>query len=306
MDNSVSVVIPTYNRPNDLYNAVKSVLSQSLKPNELIIIDDCSDESYDDILCNIGNLELEEVKLIYFRSPKKLGVSSARNLGVSKSASEIIMFLDDDDTWTKNKIKSQLNIFEDDNEVGLVYSGRNIALGSNTDQIQYKVWPDKKGDLYPEILFNNYVGVTSSVALKRTVFDKAGGFDTLLASRVDYDLWIRCSKLTKISHDGECNVNYAINSLTGNQISRSKIEKHLKSVKRILDKYSEEIDLLGKASRKKIEANHYFYLAKIGRKHGFSTALPLVIKALVRDPKPKYALSILPEALLIHLRKIID
>jgi glycosyltransferase involved in cell wall biosynthesis len=307
MENNVSVIIPTCNRPQDLKNAVNSVIEQTVKPSEIVVINDASDADYGASVDELRKRSLKEnIDLIYYGSDVKIGVSASRNLGVSKSKSNIIMFLDDDDTWTSSKIESQIQVFQRDDEIGLVYSGRNIIHGKNIHQIQYKVRPERKGDLFPEILFNNYVGVTSSISLKRNIFNKAGGFDEKLASRVDYDLWIRCSKLTKISHDGECNVNYTIDSLTGNQISRSKIEKHLKSVNRILDKYSDEIDALGKKARRKIEANHFFYLAKIGRKHGFSTALPWVLKALVRDPKLKYAISILPETWLIHLRRIID
>jgi len=99
---NISVVIPSFNRKNTLSRSIDSVLKQTYKPSEIILVDDGStDGTRGFILSSYPNIK-------YFFQPKK-GVSSARNKGILESSSEWIAFLDSDDEWMPQKLEKQKN-----------------------------------------------------------------------------------------------------------------------------------------------------------------------------------------------------
>ena len=98
---SVSVVIPTYNRINLLPEAIDSVLSQSYPVSEVIVVDDGSTDHTFETLAS----KYQKVK---FLKQENLGVSAARNTGVSEAKSNWIAFLDSDDQWETQKIEKQI------------------------------------------------------------------------------------------------------------------------------------------------------------------------------------------------------
>ena len=95
----ISIIIPTYNRAKFLLEAVNSVFNQTVKPFEIIVIDDGSNDNTKEVLENL------DVKYIY---QKNRGVSSARNRGVKEAKGDWICFLDSDDIWLEDKLKEQI------------------------------------------------------------------------------------------------------------------------------------------------------------------------------------------------------
>lgn len=92
-----SVIIPTYGRPAYLRDAVQSVLAQTIDDFEVVIVDDASPEPAD--------VDLDDSRIRYVRSPSNLGPGGARNLGVSEARGEILTFLDDDDLWLPRRLQ---------------------------------------------------------------------------------------------------------------------------------------------------------------------------------------------------------
>ena len=99
----VSVIIPTFNRAKLVQRAIKSVLNQTIKPYEIIVVDDGSTDDTLEVLKNYP------IKVL---TQKNKGVSSARNLGIKNATGDIIALLDSDDEWLPKKIELQLKLFE--------------------------------------------------------------------------------------------------------------------------------------------------------------------------------------------------
>ena len=97
----VSVIIPTFNRLSLISRAIDSVLKQTLKPFEIIVVDDGSSDNTSTLIKN----NYKSVKLI---KQKNLGVSKARNVGIKNSSGDWIALLDSDDEWKKNKLEVQI------------------------------------------------------------------------------------------------------------------------------------------------------------------------------------------------------
>ena len=109
----ISVIIPTYNREKHILQAIKSVKEQSVQVDEILVIDDGSDDNTKELLKN------EPIRYIY---QQNAGVSSARNKGIKEAKNEYIAFLDSDDTWHENKIAQHINYHKKNPQIKASYT----------------------------------------------------------------------------------------------------------------------------------------------------------------------------------------
>jgi glycosyltransferase involved in cell wall biosynthesis len=286
----VSVVITTHNRPTQVVRALQSVLNQSKLPDEIIIVDDASEIP----VSNLVQTSNFNVQIRIERYETSQGANKARNWGAEISSGDILMFLDDDDSWEPLKIESQLQIFSKDPKVELVYTGRLIVKEDDPDKILYKIPSNHSGNLYPGILYKNLIGVTSSVALTKNLFTKAGGFDTAIPARQDYDLWIRCSKLTLVEHDNSYNLRYTIANQASSQTS-GKYKNHEWAVQYLLNKYSQDIQEQGYIKSRNIRASLFFAVSKSVIRSNYFRALFWSLKSFIEYPNLKSLIIFLPD-----------
>ena len=120
----ISVVIPTYNRSSILYNTIKNVFNQTWENIQLIIVDDFSSDHTRKTI-----LSINDSRIIYKRTERKLGCTRARLIGVRFSEGEFIAFLDDDDEWDDDYLNGQIQVFKKNPSLDLVicnYEVKNI------------------------------------------------------------------------------------------------------------------------------------------------------------------------------------
>ncbi|MFH1490687.1 MAG: glycosyltransferase family A protein [Pseudomonadota bacterium] len=181
----VSVIIPTFNRARRVVRAVTSVLNQTFRGFEIIVVDDGSNDGTKEALLPL------RPQITHILHPRNLGVSAARNTGIKASKLPLIAFLDSDDTWLPEKISVQTAFFREN---------RN-AVACQTQEIWLRhgrrVNPKKKhlkpsGDVFLPSLKQCMVS-PSAVMLKRSLLDAVGIFDETLPACEDYDLWLRIS-----------------------------------------------------------------------------------------------------------------
>lgn len=209
----VSVILPTFNGASRgfLLNAIESVLTQSYKNFELIIIDDGSIDETNLICKNYLNYNVK----YYYQTNK--GLAAARNRGILESSGGYICFIDDDDIWLPEKLEKQIYFFQskDREKTGMVFSG--LYLIDEKNNIIGKLNNKASGDIYNKLLYYNIVNSPSSVLIKRNVFDNVGLFKEELKSCEDYDLWIRISRYYNIYSEDEILLKYRLHS---NNMSR--------------------------------------------------------------------------------------
>lgn len=182
----VSVVVPSFNRPQLTLRAVESVLAQTWTKFEILVIDD---GSHSDKVCPVESIDDERVRLI--RHPANLGVSAARNTGVRKSRGHYIAFLDSDDYWLPEKLASQMAIYEQRpaEENVFVYSSYYREQGNARTISPLSSW--KRGQALSDFLFLDYGSVHTSTWLARRTLFRQFPFDVHLAQCEDYDLLLR-------------------------------------------------------------------------------------------------------------------
>lgn len=181
----VSVIIPTYNRSRWLLSAMDSVLAQTFRNFELIIVDDGSTDDTRDVVTQYR----DQVK--YFFQQNR-GVASARNLGIKNAEGRLLTFLDSDDRWEKDKLEIQVKLMTDDPSVEICYT--NEAWIRNGVRVNPKSYHRKySGWIYRQNLARCFVS-PSAVMINREVFERIGLFDESLTVCEDYDYWLRASR----------------------------------------------------------------------------------------------------------------
>lgn len=180
----VSIIIPYFNDPNNIENAIKSALLQTYKKLEIIIIDDENTAQSKKIL---KNLEKKSKKIKIYVTKKRSGASKARNLGIKKAKGDLIAFLDSDDLWKKIKIKEQIRQLKK-YKADICYTNY-LAINENNRTV-YKVKPPLK--LFYNDLLKECPIACSSVILKKKIL-KDIKFKNLL-TKEDYMLWLDLSK----------------------------------------------------------------------------------------------------------------
>lgn len=192
----VSVVIPTLKgRENLLKKAIDSVLSQTIKDTEIIVIsNDKIDIEY----------EGRKIKVIVERNAN---VSEARNMGIKHARGKYIAFLDDDDEWNGVKLEKQIERIESSEDIGLVHTLYSVRYPDG--KIVHKRQRCCSGYVYPSIVKRNCIG-TSTVLLRREVIKSVGLFDPKLSFAEDWDYWIRVSQEFEVSCVREHLVTYGM------------------------------------------------------------------------------------------------
>jgi glycosyltransferase involved in cell wall biosynthesis len=189
----VSIVCPTFNGATRGYlrEAIESALDQTFKGYELIIVDDGSTDHTKEVC----EPYLEDSRVHYIFQPNA-GPASARNTGISASSGEFICFLDDDDLWKPRKLEKQIDFISarlsTENRWGMLFTWVEL-INAGGDIVSYR-GHHQEGSIYRALLFEYTIGATSSVLVKREVFDTVGLFDGSLEPCEDWDLWLRISK----------------------------------------------------------------------------------------------------------------
>jgi len=179
MKDKVSVIIPFYKNLKYLFCSIKSVLNQTYKNYEILLIYD-DDEKKDLKIIKKKFKRLK--KLIIVENKKNLGVAKSRNIGLSKSKGKYIAFLDSDDYWKKDKLKKQIN-FMKKNSLDFSYSSYEIL--SRNFKKKYTV---KKTYTYDELLKKCDIGL--STVIMKSKLSKLGTFP-LLRTQEDFALWLK-------------------------------------------------------------------------------------------------------------------
>lgn len=174
----VSVIISTYNRKDLLKKAIKSVLDQSMRDFECIVVDDCSTQDVQSLVSSFGDKRLR-----YLKTEKNSGHDGLpKNMGIAAATGEYIAFLDDDDTYRKDGLKILLTYIEE-TKVNVVY-GDYLIDGKPGWSIDFSA---------SRLSEHNYIAMCSAL-VRRSALINVGGFDEAVPKFKDWNLWLRLQK----------------------------------------------------------------------------------------------------------------
>jgi len=234
----VSVIIPSFNCELYIAETINSVLNQSHKNIELIVVDDGSSDRTREIVASFG----PQVRLI---AQPNSGRCAARNRGIREARGEYICLLDHDDYWFFDKIERQLTEFKRHPEAGGVYSNyiiwhRDVVgqfpVPDSIDLTNYSDGIDEElsGWIYHQFLINIYM-LTSAAMFRVEVFERCGVYDESLPYSEDWELWLRISR------------EYPLIKLNR---PTTLYRQHPQQVNRVMREIDYRIELLSKAAEK--------------------------------------------------------
>ena len=184
MKNQVSIILPNYNSSQTITATVNSVVKQSYNNWELIIVDDCSNRKTRKILTKFKN---KKIKIFYLK--KNRGAAYCRNLGIKKSNSNFLAFIDSDDLWHKNKLKLQINYMKTNN---YFFTYTNYKTFKKNHHQKYTIKPPKKF-WFNSFIKNTSIG-TSTMIVKRSLTKGIKFPNTLICE----DYYYKCQLLKKV------------------------------------------------------------------------------------------------------------
>jgi glycosyltransferase involved in cell wall biosynthesis len=192
----VSVIIPCYNQAHYLSEAIESVLNQTYPHFEIIVVDDGSTDNTAEVAGRYS-----EVKLLSQENHGRPAVG--RNNGFRESRGDYIVFLDSDDHLLPEALEVGLSYLEAHPEYAFV-SGHCRAMGPDGEPLAVKQRPCVEKDHYLELLHQNYIWTPGVVMFRRSVLERAGGFNISMTMKgsEDYDLYLRITRESPVyCHD---------------------------------------------------------------------------------------------------------
>jgi len=189
-NNLVSIIMPVYNANGFIDNSIKSVINQTYKNWELLIIDDCSTDGSSEIAYEYSCI-YENIK--YYKHEKNEGVAVARNTGIENAEGKYIAFLDSDDFWDFEKLEKQIKFMEDNNYY-FTYTSYEM-VDKKGDQLHKVIKPPKKLD-YRKLLKGNNIGCFTVVINKEEI-------DFISMPKIkheDYAAWLKILKTGYIAY----------------------------------------------------------------------------------------------------------
>lgn len=232
MNELVTAVITTHKRqPEIVERALKSILNQTYPEMEVIVVDDSpADFPQREAVAQM----VKGYGVTYIPHEKCQGACVARNTGLSNAKGSFIAFLDDDDEWKPEKIALQRAAFENE-ETALVYCGHEVLDEvAGTTTVENPAY--HSGRVYEKLIVENFIGSTSFPLMRTEAVRAVGGFDPLMMSAQDYDLWLRLSQKFAVAYVKKPLIVYHVHA--GEQISKS-FKKKISGMERINEKNAE-------------------------------------------------------------------
>jgi glycosyltransferase involved in cell wall biosynthesis len=207
VDAGVSVIIPCFNGEQFIGDALKSVLSQTFKELEIIVVDDGSSDGSRDVIKQFQG----DSRVIYIAHEENKGIAAARNTGIRRAQGEFIAFLDQDDVWWQKKIAKQVHVMTEDvqKNIGLVSSDieiiQDIKGKRNTwvETAPAGVGDKSRIELLRALFMRNFVRIVTAT-VRRECFEKVGLLnETIRGGSDDYELCFRIARNYRFAHINE-------------------------------------------------------------------------------------------------------
>ena len=278
-----SVVIPTYNQADFLKVAIQSVLDQTFKDFEVIIVNNYSTDYTRDV---IGQVNDSRVRVINFNNHGVIG--AGRNVGIKASRAPYVAFLDSDDTWAETKLDRVARAIEDNPQAGLfAHIQEMVWHGPTPSRTHFGPPPGFSGDVHQYLLLSGNLLATSSAVVARQRLEQVNCFseDTALVTAEDYDLWLKLSRV--------CSFHFIPEVLGTNQFhegsASANIERHLAGILSVLDIHcnqtrDSEPAYPSHAVRRRYSSVYYYGGRRLQRTGEFRKPLVYYIKALRTYP----------------------
>jgi glycosyltransferase involved in cell wall biosynthesis len=275
-----SVIIPAYNREKELPRCIESVLKQTHKDFELIIVDNGSTDDTKQVVQDYINLDN---RIKYYWQENSGSPAGSRNTGIMHASEDWIAFLDSDDYWYKNKLELVADIIEMNKDIIAVSHYEDKEVNGSIVSL-YESGKNLSSEPYFELLFNGNSLSTSAMTVKKDKLLEVGLFDTRrdYFAVEDYDLWMRLAKVGEFRYIRQSLGVFCISdtNMSGN------IEMINDNLKTLIFNHIDVLNIEDKDKLKKQHGARVDYYR--GRSHqlnnDFDKAIPILRKSIREYP----------------------
>lgn len=216
---AVSVVVPAFNASATVAASVRSVVGQRVDPEvatlrEVVVVDDASTDGGGRLEAALADVDDARVRLV--RRPTNGGPAAARMSGVAEATGDVLAFADADDVWLPGKLEAQCRALRARPGVGAVYGWVDV-VGPDGEVVFADQRAAYDGDVYVPLLRANFIYSGSNLMVRRSEFDRVGGFNTALRAIEDWELHVRLARVTAFACVPRVLVHYRLrpDSLSG-------------------------------------------------------------------------------------------
>jgi len=250
MEPLVSIIMPTYNQANFIGDAIASVLNQSYKNWELLVIDNTSTDGTGRFLATIQDSRLRVLGI-----ENEGVIARSRNLGITNSRGELIAFLDSDDLWEKHKL--EIAVKEIENGAGFVFHDMT-EIDSAGRVTGSRISRELKSPAWRDLMVRGNVIANSSVLTRRSLLLKIGGMNEApdLIAVEDFNAWLKIAFL-------DVRFKHISGELGCYRIHQGSMSLSSTVAGPAFPAFSEFQDRISRSDRRKISANHYYHAGRI-------------------------------------------
>jgi len=216
----VSVIIPCYNYANLVGRAIQSVLDQTYRDFEVIVVDDGSTDNTPEVVGRFGE------RIRYIRQANQ-GPNAARNTGIRATDGEFVALLDADDEWLPHKLERQIEVMDAKPNVGLMYA--NIYLIEGQSGAIIGTYPPRffhEGYVLPHLFLHQFVPSPTPL-IRRKVFERVGYFDPKTIGSDDWEMWLRIAAQFNFAYVLEPLAKYTVHASWGSRTTYLTYERDM-------------------------------------------------------------------------------
>lgn len=238
----ISVVMPAYNAEKYIKQAIESILNQTYKDFEFIIINDGSTDDTKHII-----LSYHDDRIVYLENKENSGIVVTLNKGLDYATGKYIARMDADDIAVNNRFEKQVKYLDENKNIGVLGTGI-CTFGKNIKE-QKRVFTTNVEQLKAELIFNSCIA-HPTVMIRRDVLQKYNlRYDSEFAGAEDYYLWWNIAKVSKIMTLPDVLLKYRIHET---QITKKKDEQYYKKMNRLMEIRFKDIGYAGTKEEKRM------------------------------------------------------
>jgi glycosyltransferase involved in cell wall biosynthesis len=248
----ISVIIPAYQHADCIVETVESVLSQTFRDFEVIIINDGCTDRTEELL----QPYIYQQRVRYFKQENR-GISATRNRGLSLATGEFVAFLDDDDLWPADKLEWQYECLS--NSDAVVIGGLTRVFGKSSGRKPVVEAPGYSVLSTVALFGGNPFGSPGQTLIRKSALLAIGGFDPEIWGADDHDVWIRLSRMGKIRRYDRISLMYRVHDFNTSRDSEKMFENAEKVIRKNLS------GVMGR-ERERCEKEGFRFLFRYGGK----------------------------------------
>ena len=260
----ISVYITSYNQKGYLVEAIESVLNQTLKPSQIVLVDDCSTDGSREVIAGYASRYSDLITPIYHTENR--GVARSRIDGVEAATGDYVSHVDGDDRFLPTKLDNEATLLQDKGDVQIAFSDYYYitADGSRTGN-----WADCQkppvGDVFCRTFARDFPkrGLFRNELTDRRAWKRIGYYDPNLSLYEDYEMLIRLTKHLRVAYHDEPLSEYRIHEAG---LSRARAKDHLAALSYIYEKNKPLLDDLSPDARAEVETKLGEWRARIAER----------------------------------------